>query len=125
MKKNYVDIMSSNKPTGDAAQSQPPSLDGYVPLMPQVAQQPTFFTPSRVEGLENAPYDFITPSSAPRLPESSTEEASNAQPQLSRCSSVSSLSREVQYYMEPQVKRENKFNGAAQPPLMYNRAQMQ
>ncbi|KAF6204701.1 hypothetical protein GE061_018862 [Apolygus lucorum] len=96
MKKNYVDIMSSSKPAGDATQSQPPSLDGYVPLMPQVAQQPTFFTPSRVEGLENAPYDFITPSSAPRLPESSTEEASNAQPQ-----------------------------GAAQPPAMYNRSQMQ
>lgn len=55
MKKNYVDIMGGKR---NVTQSQPASLDGYMPLVPAVPTQPTFFTPS--SGKIDSGSSFVT-----------------------------------------------------------------
>ncbi|XP_014259093.1 protein transport protein Sec16A isoform X3 [Cimex lectularius] len=115
MKSNYVDMMGGTKDKDGPSSlgSLPPSMVTAAPV------KNNFFIPSPVEGNQNAPIDFITTTTMnPTLPEALPE--SNKQ-QLSRCSSMSSLSREVQYYMSPSSVHPNR-PAVHQPmaPMMYN-----
>ncbi|VEN60002.1 unnamed protein product [Callosobruchus maculatus] len=58
------------------------------------AQPVNYFTPQPI-GDPNAPVDFLTPGGVPHMGEQ----------QMSRWSSASSLSREVQSYMQPKPKQ--------------------
>nr|XP_024214631.1 protein transport protein Sec16B isoform X2 [Halyomorpha halys] len=113
MKSNYVDVMGNN----DKNETLPPA--NLVPSVPTVMKT-NYFIPPPVEGNENAPIDFISPAPAgPILPDSSD----NSKQQLSRCSSVSSLSREVQYYMAPgQAHFQHRLPGNSNHPAVYNPA---
>nr|CAI5859844.1 unnamed protein product [Callosobruchus analis] len=89
LKNSYVDVFSQKGAT------KPAPTTGPAPAVPMGSAQPmTFFTPQPI-GDPNAPVDFITPGGVPHMGEQ----------QMSRWSSASSLSREVQSYMQPKPKQ--------------------
>ncbi|KAL7300828.1 hypothetical protein TKK_0006389 [Trichogramma kaykai] len=101
MRANYVDVMNPNKSSVTLASSTPAGSPA--------APTPQLFIPLAVND-PNAPVDFLSPSTAPAQPND------NAQPSLSRWSSASSLSREVQSY----TMRDSRHLQREKGPMMYN-----
>ncbi|XP_058802718.1 uncharacterized protein LOC131670805 isoform X2 [Phymastichus coffea] len=104
---NYVDVLNPGSVKSSNTSSRP--IPASSPPVPMAASSPQFFTPTPVND-PNAPVDFLTP--APTAVSQSNE---NAQA-LSRWSSTSSLSREVQSYTmrDPRLLQRDKG------PMMYN-----
>ncbi|XP_075226850.1 endoplasmic reticulum export factor secretory 16 isoform X2 [Lycorma delicatula] len=98
MKANYIDVMNPNttKKTATSSAAPPPPLLDPVPAA--MAPVNNFFIPAPVEGNENAPIDFVSPS-GPVSYEASHGKALDQTTELSRSSSASSLSREVSNIM--------------------------
>ncbi|XP_023012010.2 endoplasmic reticulum export factor secretory 16 isoform X2 [Leptinotarsa decemlineata] len=85
LKNSYIDVFNPNsKPVGPVSL---PVMEKLGPTVPQM----NFFIPQPAD--PNAPVDFITPGGVPHMGET----------QMSRWSSTSSLSREVQFYMHQKV----------------------
>ncbi|KAJ8680006.1 hypothetical protein QAD02_015793 [Eretmocerus hayati] len=114
MRANYVDVMNPGgaKQGGSQAASPAPTPMGS-PATPMAASSPQLFIPTPVNDV-NAPVDFLTPAAsvAPQLNENSQA--------LSRWSSTSSLSREVQSYTMRDPWHFQRDKG----PMMYNPVDM-
>ncbi|XP_018571551.1 uncharacterized protein LOC108911173 isoform X2 [Anoplophora glabripennis] len=82
LKNSYVDVFNPGGKSGGP--SSLPPIDNLPSAVPQL----NFFIPQPVSD-PNAPVDFLTPGGVPQM----------AEQQMSRWSSTSSLSREVQFYM--------------------------
>ncbi|XP_043254632.1 uncharacterized protein LOC122398624 isoform X2 [Colletes gigas] len=112
MRANYIDVMN---PTGSKNSSVPSSIATPItsPMAPMATSSPQLFIPAPVND-SNAPVAFLTPTSTPVAP--STNVSENTSQGLSRWSSTSSLSREVQSYTmrDPRLLLRNKG------PMMYN-----
>ncbi|XP_071571026.1 uncharacterized protein Sec16 isoform X1 [Temnothorax nylanderi] len=109
MRANYVDIMNpGGKPKGSAASSNV-ATPITSPLVPMATSSPQMFVPAPIND-PSAPVDFLTPAATPP----SGNVAENTP--LSRWSSTSSLSREVQSYTmrDPRLLQRNKG------PMMFN-----
>ncbi|KAG8222867.1 hypothetical protein J437_LFUL003512, partial [Ladona fulva] len=93
MRQNYVDVMGNSTTKAANRGTMPPPLS----LFPQPAAPPppagNFFIPAPVQD-DSAPTDFLTSASTA---ENEVQESS----EMSRSSSMSSLSREVQGFMLP------------------------
>ncbi|XP_031333558.1 uncharacterized protein LOC116163652 isoform X5 [Photinus pyralis] len=88
IKKSYVDVFNPGaKSAGNAPSIAAPET---FSSMPPSGLQMNYFVPAPVSD-PNAPMDFLTPAPLQQIDDSS---------QISRSSSASSLSREVQYYMQ-------------------------
>ncbi|XP_023718368.1 uncharacterized protein LOC111870357 isoform X4 [Cryptotermes secundus] len=85
-KPRYVNVLEGSKTTGPSL----PAPDLFPPIIPSQTSV-NYFVPSPVES-SDARTDFLTPATS-SIPEQSVEQS-----QLSRWSSTSSLSREVQKY---------------------------
>ncbi|XP_073980670.1 endoplasmic reticulum export factor secretory 16 isoform X2 [Rhodnius prolixus] len=116
MKSNYVNIMGSSS-TSQSSTVRP--IDGLFPTPAQTSNT-NFFVPPPAEGNEYPPVDFINPGAM--AGNNQQAEGTTEIKQLSRCSSVSSLSREVQYYMAPRNshRRPPDFPQGITAPTMYN-----
>ncbi|KAJ1527871.1 hypothetical protein ONE63_007809 [Megalurothrips usitatus] len=117
LRASYVDVMNPNGTKASGPNSLPPPN-----LFPTSASQPSslnYFVPATVEGNENAPTDFLTPAPALIAP---SESAPDQQP-LSRWSSTSSLSREVQSYTSRRPTSRNQVQAGPGGPQMFNPAQ--
>ncbi|XP_029052027.2 uncharacterized protein LOC114880316 isoform X2 [Osmia bicornis bicornis] len=116
MRANYIDVMNPNSMKNNAPPSSIPT-PVTSPLVPMAASSPQLFIPAPVND-PNAPVDFLTPTSTPVAP--STNVSENTSQGLSRWSSTSSLSREVQSYTmkDPRLLQRNKG------PMMYNPNEM-
>ncbi|XP_076386617.1 endoplasmic reticulum export factor secretory 16 isoform X3 [Megachile rotundata] len=112
MRANYIDVMNPNSSKSNAPPSAVPT-PVTSPLVPMAASSPQLFIPAPVND-PNAPVDFLTSTSTPVAP--STNASENTSQGLSRWSSTSSLSREVQSYTmrDPRLLQRNKG------PMMYN-----
>ncbi|XP_072391264.1 uncharacterized protein Sec16 isoform X2 [Diabrotica undecimpunctata] len=86
LKKSYIDVF--NQGNKQQPNSGPASLPAPNQL-PSAAPQMNFFVPQQIAD-PNAPIDFLTPGGVPHI----------GDPQMSRWSSSSSLSKEVQFYMQ-------------------------
>ncbi|XP_077272641.1 endoplasmic reticulum export factor secretory 16 isoform X2 [Temnothorax americanus] len=109
MRANYVDIMNpGGKPKGSAASSNV-ATPITSPLVPMATSSPQMFVPAPIND-PTAPVDFLSPAATPP----SGNVAENTP--LSRWSSTSSLSREVQSYTmrDPRLLQRNKG------PMMFN-----
>ncbi|CAG9858230.1 unnamed protein product [Phyllotreta striolata] len=91
LKNSYIDVFNAGgaKPANSSGPASLPAMSQAAPSAPQM----NFFVPQQVADA-NAPADFLTPGGVPFMGE----------PQMSRWSSASSLSKEVQYYMQPKSK---------------------
>ncbi|XP_011256769.1 uncharacterized protein LOC105251566 isoform X2 [Camponotus floridanus] len=114
MRANYVDVMNpgvgKSKIPGTASSTPITS-----PLVPMATSSPQLFVPAPVND-STAPVDFLTPAATPP----SGNIAENTSQALSRWSSTSSLSREVQSYTmrDPRLLQRNKG------PMMFNPSDM-
>ncbi|KAJ9601487.1 hypothetical protein L9F63_000326, partial [Diploptera punctata] len=90
MKPKYVNVLGGNKSSNPV---MPPPMDIF-PSMPSPTTSMNYFVPEPLPSNENAPIDFLTPATA--APSSNEQQGKDAH--LSRWSSTSSLSREVQKY---------------------------
>ncbi|XP_015433708.1 PREDICTED: protein transport protein Sec16A isoform X2 [Dufourea novaeangliae] len=116
MRANYIDVMNpggSKNSTGSSSIPTPVTS----PMVPMATSSPQLFIPAPVDG-PNAPVAFLTPTSASVAPSANVSE--NPSQGLSRWSSTSSLSREVQSYTmrDPRLLPRNKA------PMMYNPSDM-
>ncbi|XP_071445140.1 uncharacterized protein Sec16 isoform X2 [Hetaerina americana] len=93
MRQNYVDVMGSNSSKSGNRGSVAPPLDLF-PSSAAAAPTGNFFVPAPVHN-DSAPTDFLTSASAVDNDMQETSE-------MSRSSSMSSLSREVQGFMAPE-----------------------
>ncbi|XP_052130597.1 uncharacterized protein LOC113215394 [Frankliniella occidentalis] len=115
LRASYVDVMNPGGVKAPVPSSMPPPN-----VFPSSGSQPSslnYFVPAAVEGIENAPTDFLTPA-----PTGSAESAPEQQP-LSRWSSTSSLSREVQSYTSRRPPSRNQVQTGPAGPQMFNPAQ--
>ncbi|XP_053989660.1 uncharacterized protein LOC128882118 isoform X2 [Hylaeus volcanicus] len=112
MRANYIDIMNPNSLKTNTAPSSIPT-PVTSPIVPMATSSPQLFIPAPVND-SNATVAFLTPTSTPVAP--STNVSENTSQGLSRWSSTSSLSREVQSYTmrDPRLLPRNKG------PMMYN-----
>ncbi|XP_072764832.1 uncharacterized protein Sec16 isoform X2 [Anoplolepis gracilipes] len=114
MRANYVDVMNpgGGKPKAPSTLSSTPMTS---PLVPMATSSPQLFVPAPIND-STAPVDFLTPAATP----SSGNTAENTSQALSRWSSTSSLSREVQSYTmrDPRLLQRNKG------PMMFNPSDM-
>ncbi|XP_020290627.1 uncharacterized protein LOC109858109 isoform X2 [Pseudomyrmex gracilis] len=111
MRANYVDIINPNGPKGSASSNMPTPMTS--PLVPMATSSPQLFVPAPVND-STAPVDFLTPATTTAQPSGNVAE--NTPQTLSRWSSTSSLSREVQSYTmrDPRLLQRNKG------PMMFN-----
>nr|XP_012218206.1 PREDICTED: uncharacterized protein LOC105669692 isoform X2 [Linepithema humile] len=114
MRANYVDVMNPGGSKSNTASSN--MLTPMTsPLVPMATSSPQLFVPAPITD-PNAPMDFLTSAATP----SSGNVAENTPQTLSRWSSTSSLSREVQSYTirDPRLLQRNKG------PMMFNPSDM-
>ncbi|XP_069689503.1 protein transport protein Sec16A-like isoform X2 [Periplaneta americana] len=114
-KPKYVDVLGGNKTTN----LNVTATDLFPTVMP--SQPQNYFIPAPVERNDNAPTDFLTASVTAT---SNAQDLSTEQPHLSRWSSTSSLSREVQKYTMRGQQNKIDQSGAAYPaaPMMFDPA---
>ncbi|RLU21248.1 hypothetical protein DMN91_005621 [Ooceraea biroi] len=115
MRANYVDVMNpgGSKPNAISSTNMPTPMTS--PLSPMATSSPQLFVPAPIND-PAAPMNFLTPTVTP--PSGSVAE--NTPQTLSRWSSTSSLSREVQSYTmrDPRLLQRNKG------PMMFNPSDM-
>ncbi|XP_011171826.1 uncharacterized protein LOC105204448 isoform X2 [Solenopsis invicta] len=113
MRANYVDIMNPAGASKGSTASSNVATPMTSPLVPMATSSPQMFIPAPIND-PTAPVDFLTPAATPP----SGNVAENTP--LSRWSSTSSLSREVQSYTmrDPRLLQRNKG------PMMYNPSDM-
>ncbi|XP_011641290.1 uncharacterized protein LOC105429805 isoform X2 [Pogonomyrmex barbatus] len=112
MRANYVDIMNpGGKPNATSSNVATPMTS---PLVPMATSSPQLFIPAPIND-PTAPVDFLTPAATPPSGNTAAENTP-----LSRWSSTSSLSREVQSYTmrDPRLLLRNKG------PMMFNPSDM-
>ncbi|XP_033228238.1 uncharacterized protein LOC117180044 isoform X4 [Belonocnema kinseyi] len=109
MRANYIDVMNPNGGKSLGVPSNLPTPAGS-PITPMAASSPQLFIPAPIND-PNAPVDFLTPTPNPMQ-----QTAENPPQELSRWSSTSSLSREVQSYTmrDPRLLQRDKG------PMMFN-----
>ncbi|XP_032676042.1 uncharacterized protein LOC116846398 isoform X2 [Odontomachus brunneus] len=114
MRANYVDVMNPGGSKNSTASSNMPT-PVTSPLVPMATSSPQLFVPMPIND-PTAPVDFLTP--ATTTPAGNVVE--NTPQTLSRWSSTSSLSREVQSYTmrDPRLLQRNKG------PMMFNPSDM-
>ncbi|XP_043669312.1 protein transport protein Sec16A isoform X3 [Vespula pensylvanica] len=106
MRANYIDVMNPNGGKSSTASPNVPT-PATSPFVPMAVSSPQLFIPAPVND-PSAPVDFLTPAPAPSIPAAQPNE--NVTQGLSRWSSTSSLSREVQSYTmrDPRLLQRNK-----------------
>nr|XP_033327554.1 uncharacterized protein LOC117221042 isoform X5 [Megalopta genalis] len=106
MRANYIDVMN---PTGSKGTTAPSNMPTPItsPIVPMATSSPQLFIPAPVNDL-NTTVTSLTSTSTPAAPSANVSE--NASQGLSRWSSTSSLSREVQSYTmrDPRLLPRNK-----------------
>lgn len=108
MRANYIDVMNPSGTKNSGIPNLP--TPATSPLVPMAASSPQLFVPAPVND-PNAPVDFLTP--VQTIPVSE-----NGPQGLSRWSSTSSLSREVQSY----TMRDPRLLLRDKGPMMFNPA---
>ncbi|XP_051159047.1 uncharacterized protein LOC127280206 isoform X3 [Leptopilina boulardi] len=109
MRANYIDVMNPNGGKSSGLSSNLPT-PANSPMAPIASSSPQVFVPAPVND-PNAPMDFLSSSAIP-----TQQTAENPPQELSRWSSTSSLSREVQSYTmrDPRLLQRDKG------PMMFN-----
>ncbi|XP_034945595.1 uncharacterized protein Sec16 isoform X2 [Chelonus insularis] len=114
MRANYIDVMNPGGVKSNGPPSAIPTPAASPLMQPMAASSPQLFVPAPVND-PNAPVDFLTTLQTTR-PSGDTTTSQG----LSRWSSASSLSREVQSY----TMRDPRLHQRIKGPMMYNPAEV-